>query len=572
MLCFLQRTPRHSEVCGSLNALVVMLASAYWVTAVPAADWPQWGGTDARNMASGEKGIPATFEPGKKLPRGQGIDPATTRNVRWTYRLGGDNYSSPAITRGRVYIGTNDTSLGDPRLKPTGGGSLLCLDEATGKLLWRLVVPRLCEGRHSKDFDRMQLGICSSPTVDGNRVYVLSNRAEVICLDVQGMADSNQGPFLEERRHMVEPSDTPIEPGPKDADILWCFDMRTLPIFPHDAASCSVLVHGDFVYVVTGNGVDDLTSPFPLAPSLIVLDKHTGRLVAKDDERIGTRVYHGQWSSPSLGTVGGKDLVFFGAGDGVCYAFEALGRESPRDGYLHKVWTYDCNSRDYRYRGDRPIDYWEGDKREKRGNKNDGLFKSPCEIIGTPVFTKGRVFVTIGQDPLHGRGRGMLSCIDASKTGDISSAGKIWSYDGIDRSLSTVAIADGLVYAADMPGRLHCLDAETGKCYWVFETKSDTWSSPFAVDGKVYLGTRKCLWVFAAGKEPKVLAQIRLGTQVRSTPVAANGTLYVASQGYLWAVGDPAGATGKPDLVGQQADRPQKSGSRATRAISASRN
>ena len=559
MLCCLQRTPRHSEVCGSLNALVVVLAVAWWATAVRAADWPQWGGADARNLASDERGIPATFEPGKKYPRSQGIDPATTRNVRWTYRLGGDNYSCPAVAQGRVFIGTNDNVLGDPRLKTTGGGSLLCLDEATGKLLWRLVVPRLHEGRRSTDFDRMQLGICSSPTVDGNCVYVLSNRAEVLCLDVRGMADRNQGPFFDEGRHMVDSNESPIEPGPKDADILWCFDMRTLPVFPHDAASCSVLVHGDFVYVVTGNGVDDLTSPFPLAPSLIVLDKHTGRLVAQDDERVGTRVFHGQWSSPSLGIVDNRPLVFFGAGDGVCYAFEALGRELPRDGHLHKVWAYDCNPPDYRYRGNKPIDYWEGDKREKRGNKNDGLFKSPCEIIGTPVFYKGRVYVAIGQDPLHGRGRGMLSCIDASKTGDISSTGKIWSYDGIDRSLSTVAIAGGLVYAADMPGRLHCLDAETGRCYWVYETKSDTWSSPFAVDGKVYLGTRKHLWVFAAGRTPKVLAQIRLGTQVRSTPVAANGTLYVASQGYLWAVSDRTRAPGNPDVANAESAPPHAS-------------
>ena len=65
-------------------------------------------------------------------------------------------------------------------------------------------------------------------------------------------------------------------------------------------------------------------SPRALAPSLIVLDKHTGRLAATDDEQIGTRLLHGQWSSPSLGQVGGKTLVFFGGGDGVCYAFEAL--------------------------------------------------------------------------------------------------------------------------------------------------------------------------------------------------------------------------------------------------------
>ena len=87
-----------------------------------------------------------------------------------------------------------------------------------------------------------------------------------------------------------------------------------------------------------------------------------------------------------------------------------------------------------------------------------------------------------------------------------------------------------------MPGRVHCLDAETGKCYWVYDCKSDIWTSPLLVDGKVFVGTRKGLWVLAAGRCPKVLATIRLGSPIRSMPVVANGTLYVASQRYLWAV------------------------------------
>ena len=178
---------------------------------------------------------------------------------------------------------------------------------------------------------------------------------------------------------------------------------------------------------------------------------------------------------------------------------------------------------------------------------------SPCEIIGTPVFYKNRVYVAIGQDPQHGRGRGLLTCIDATKTGDITSGGKIWSYDKIDRSLSSVSIADGLVYAADMPGRVHCLDAETGQCYWVHDCKSDIWTSTLVVDGKVFVGTRKGLCVLAAGRYPKVLATIRLGSAIRSMPVAANGTLYVASQRYLWAIEDlkrnHASATGGDDCA-----------------------
>ena len=280
--------------------------------------------------------------------------------------------------------------------------------------------------------------------------------------------------------------------------------MTALPVFPHDAAASSVLIFGDVLFVGTGNGVDNKKHPLPSAPSLIALDKRTGRLLATENEQIGARVFHGQWSSPTLGWVGSRPLVFFGGGDGVCYAFDAVtATADSHPGFLHKVWSYDCTAP---YRADnrgKAIDYWSGDRREGRGNLDDGRFMSPCEIIGTPVFYKNRIYVAIGQDPQHGRGRGLLTCIDATKTGDITSGGKIWSYDKIDRSLSSVSIADGLVYAADMPGRVHCLDAETGHCYWVHDCESDIWTSTLVVDGKVFVGTRKGLSVLGGRQVSK---------------------------------------------------------------------
>jgi outer membrane protein assembly factor BamB len=107
----------------------------------------------------------------------------------------------------------------------------------------------------------------------------------------------------------------------------------------------------------------------------------------------------------------------------------------------------------------------------------------------------------------------------------------------LDRTLSTASVHDGLVYLSDVAGRLHCLDALTGKCYWVHDAKCETWGSTLAADGKVYMPTSKGLWVLAAGKELRVLDRINLGARVMASPVAANGTLYVASTGgWLWAV------------------------------------
>jgi outer membrane protein assembly factor BamB len=490
-------------------------------------------------MVAYERSLPDWFVPGEKKTDGSGIDPATTRNVKWAAQLGSQTYGNPTVSGGRVFVGTNDFAIGDPKYHSTRGGLVKCLDAATGKLLWKLVIPRRETNDPNFNFDNIDLGVCSSPTVDGDRVYLVTNRCEVLCLDVHGMADGNDGPFKDECHYTAGPGKPPVAPGRGDADILWRYDMiAEIPVWPQDASNCSVLVHGDFLYVGTSNGVDRSHDrlPYPLAPSLIVLDKKTGRLVAKDAEKIGTRTFHGQWSSPSLGRVGGRTLVFFGGGDGICYAFAALEREPQGVVPLEKVWSFDCNPPSYRFKNGKPIPYRSGDVRLHRGNNNDGKFLGPSEIIATPAFYKNRVYVATGQDPSHGRGRGMLACIDATKTGDITARGKIWTYDKIGRSLSTVSIAGGLLYIAETFGTLHCLDADTGKCCWTHDTKAEIWGSTLMADAKVYLGTQKSFWVFAAGRQKKVLHEIHLGAPVYATPVAANGVLYVASHRYLWAV------------------------------------
>ena len=507
----------------------------FWaLTAYPAAgsDWPQWGGSDGRNMVSDERGLPERFVAGQKSPDSSGIDLATTENVVWATNLGTMTCASPAVAGGRIFIGACRRDE----------GAMLCLSEKTGAVLWQWNAPPK-EAPKTVNGQTFwfhlwpgALGVCSSPAVDGERVYFVSHRCEVVCLDVHGSGAAGN-----------------LRATATAAKELWSFDMWALGVRPSDACSSSVLVYGDLVYACTSNGVDrnSLSTmhselckpPAPLAPSLIALDKRTGRLAAVDDEQIGTRLLHGQWSSPSLGRVGDKTLVFFGAGDGVCYAFEALAAVPERPIKLKKVWSFDCNPPEYKQFGtlDPISHYCLGDCRraDTLNAKNDGSFAGMSEIVATPVFYKNRVYVALGRDPEHGRGRGALWCIDATKIGDITASGKIWCYRGLDRTLSTVAIADGLLYVGDVAGRLHCLDAETGRCYWVYEAKAETWGSPLAADGKIYFPTQKCLWVLAAGKQLKVHDKITVGAPIWATPVAANGRLYVASTRYLWAVQSP---------------------------------
>jgi outer membrane protein assembly factor BamB len=525
---------------SALLVLCFLICLALRPQPVRGADSPRWGGRDDSNMVSQEKGLAESFEPGKKRPDGSGIDLATTKNVKWVARLGSQTYGTPTVAGGRVFVGCNDATMEDPKYKPTRGGAVKCFDEATGKLLWELAIPRKEIKDPDFNFDDMDLGVCSSPTVDGDRVYLVTNRCEVLSLDVNGQANGNDGPFLDEGQYMAGKGKPPIPLGPTDGDIIWRYDMiEQSNVWPQDASNCSVLVHGRFVYVCTSNGVDrsHVRVPRPLAPSLIVLDKKTGRVVAQDDLKMGTRLFHGLWCSPSLAKVNGRELIFWGGGEGVCYAFEPVTATSETPVPLRKVCWFDCNPPQYRFLNGKPRDYRSGDLRRHQDNKGDGSYVGPSEIIATPVCWHNRVYVTVGQDPSHGRGRGILNCFDATQTGDVTKSGKIWSYDKIDRSISTVSIADGLLYAADCcAGDVHCLDANTGQLLWVHHSGAEIWSSTFVADGKVYLGTKKSLQVLAAGRKEKLLGEIHLGSPIMCTPVAANGVLYVASQKYLWAV------------------------------------
>ena len=84
---------------------------------------------------------------------------------------------------------------------------------------------------------------------------------------------------------------------------------------------------------------------------------------------------------------------------------------------------------------------------------------------------------------------------------------------------------------------IRCIDAETGTVYWSHEAKGDMWGSTLVADGKVYAGTRRSeLLVFEASKEKKLISEIKLDSATASTPVAANGVLYVASMHKLYAI------------------------------------
>jgi outer membrane protein assembly factor BamB len=324
---------------------------------------------------------------------------------------------------------------------------------------------------------------------------------------------------------MVPVTAAPLEAGSTDADIIWLFDIiKECKVRQHDSAHCSILLDGQFLYINTANGLDDAHRHIdaPDAPCLIVIDKATGRLVARDDGRIAPNIFHCTWSSPGLGVVKGRKMIFYAAPDGVLYAFEPVTAARDEVQTLKKIWWFDSDP---------------GAPKTNVQSYVRNRTEGPSTMHAMPVFCRNRVYITGGGDIWWGKNVCWVKCVDATKTGDVTKTAEIWSYPLARHNLSTVAVWNGLVFAADSGRKIHCIDAETGKPCWTHDIEGEMWSSPYAADGKVYVGTRRGEFlVLAAGREKSVLSSIELDSGISATPVAANGVLYVTTQRRLYAL------------------------------------
>ncbi|MSU62439.1 MAG: pyrrolo-quinoline quinone [Pedosphaera sp.] len=508
-----------------------------------ARDQPQWGEAWSRNMVSSETGLPDSF------------DPKTKTNIKWVAEIGTESHSTPVVANGRVYIGTNNGEPRDPKHRGDRG-VLMCFDEQDGHLLWQLVVPKRDEDPY---MDWPKTGISSPVTVEGDRVYLTDNRGTVLCLDARGLANGNDGPFKNEAAYMTSPTaEAPspkavagtethpgplrppadgklLQPGPLDADILWTLDLPSAAgIWPHDGAHSSILIHGDHLYLNTATGVDNTHKRVraPDAPSLVVINKRTGQYLARDNEHIAPNIFHCTWSSPSLGEINGRPLIFFAGGDGIVHAFEPLpkGFEAPKSrgsstnvpATLKTVWKFDPDPTA---------------PKENVHRYNTNRREGPSNIYGMPVFHRNRIYVAGGGDIFWGKNEAWLKCIDATQTGDITKSGEIWSCTLDKHVLSTPAIHGDLLFIADCGRKLRCLEMNTGKPVWTHDINGDVWASPMVADGKVYLGTRSgAFYVLGASREKHVLSEIELGSPISATVTAANGTLYVSTMTHLYAL------------------------------------
>src|ERR1700738_3059895 len=198
--------------CSCLFASLLLL----WASDPGIGDWPMWGGTPDRNMVSKMKGLPTSW------------DVKSGKNVKWIGQLGSQSYGNPVVAGGQVYVGTNNELVRDPK-EPGDRGGVSAFKESDGQFLGQQANPKLASGRAN---DWPFQGICSSPLIEGDKLYYVTNRCEIMCLDTKG-----------DGTH---------------AKVNWKFDMmEEVGSQPHNMSNSSPVTYGDLLFVSTSNGQDE---------------------------------------------------------------------------------------------------------------------------------------------------------------------------------------------------------------------------------------------------------------------------------------------------------------------------
>jgi HEAT repeat protein len=421
----------------------------------------------------------------------------TGRNIVWSVELGNETFGRPVVAGDVVYVGTDNARHMNPDYQEECG-VLMAFRAKDGAFLWQDVTPRVERGL--REF--LLPSTTSAPYVEGNRLYYVTAECQLRCLDIQGFRDGeNSGPYRAEVYH-----------DNVSADIVWELDMcGRLGVFPHEATNSEVLAVGDLLMVSTSNGQNEghTRVPSPRAPSLIAVDKHSGEVVWRAIG-AGEQVLHGQWSSPVAANVNGRMQVLFGGGDGWLRAYDAASG--------HEVWRFDGNPKDARWLP-RPRVF------------------SRSSIIASPVFADGRVFIAMGQDPLHGNGPSLIHAISPNGQGDVTESRVLWTSREVGRVVGTPIVKDGLLYVGDLGGTVYCLDAATGAHVWKHETNEAIWGCLLLAGDRLYVGNVEgTMTVLRAGRRKELLAEIEMDAPLYSRPALIGDALYLATANRMYLI------------------------------------
>ena len=463
--------------------------------------WSQWGGTSYRNNVPVGVNIPTSWAVGSFDRRSGEWNSEGSENIKWVARVGSQTYGNPVVSGGRVYVGTNNSAGYLPRYPSRVDlGCLLCFSEEDGSILWQHSSEKLSTGRVH---DWPLQGICCAPLVEGERLWFVSSRGEVICVDTEGYYDGeDDGSIKEERARLFD-----IRKGDDPATDTFAPAMEALAggsvneQLRASFASAGMELPADVKVSTQAEGKAWLLEA-QVAESMRQVElKVIGpklsvfKIVTTDDLNEADTIWRfnmmselkvSQHNMCSCSVTSAGDILFVNTSNGLdeshinlpspeAPTFVAMDKntgevywtdKSPGANILHGQWSSPTtgildgvpqvifaggDGWVYSFKADKGKDgvpelLWKFDANPKESKWVLGGRGTRNNIIATPVIYKGMVYVAVGQDPEHGEGVGHLWCLDPTRRGDVSPelAVKVGTTDVIEhRRLQAVIAEEG---------------------------------------------------------------------------------------------------------------------------------
>lgn len=431
------------------------------VPAVRADDWPQWQGPE-RNSVSKETGLLKEW-------------PKEGPPLAWKVKGLGGGFSSPSITAGKIY---GMSVRGDNQV-------VWALDESDGKELW--VVPVGLVNRSG-----MRQGVegpgCT-PTVDGDRLYVVGSGGEVTCLQTADGKQVWQKSFTRDfggRLPTWRFNESPLVDGDK------------VVVTPGGAEAMLVALNKMTGETIWKSVLPGAVEPAPAAPAP----------AAEGGGGRGGRGGRGGGRGPGAGAAYSSPIAidFEGHRQYVQLTAKSLIGVSAADGKL--LWQYD-----------------------KPANRN-GI------NITTPLYVDGHVFAASA----YGAGGGLVK-LSKTPEGGVK-AEEVWFTKQMQNHHGGAVVVDGALYGANggnEGGFLICLDFKTGNVNWDERngTARVAKGSIALADGRIYYRTESGTVLLIEPNAKAYTERGRFEQPDRSPqtawphPVIANGKLYVRDQDVL---------------------------------------
>jgi outer membrane protein assembly factor BamB len=163
-----------------------------------------------------------------------------------------------------------------------------------------------------------------------------------------------------------------------------------------------------------------------------------------------------------------------------------------------------------------------------------GKYNPTLRFVASPVAAEGMIIIPSAKN-------GPVACLKPDLHGDVTDnqSAYYWRRPQDTPDVPSPLIAKGLVYLCRENGNVICLDAKTGEEHYQKATTRDRHrASPVFAADKIYTTARKgIITVVKAGPEFEILSKNDMVESISSSPVVANGRIYIRTFEALYAIG-----------------------------------